>query len=60
MTQWPEKDLEEMGLYETFEKAAFLAGCFNHSVKIDELEGYIVTEENLRKFAKLILERNAI
>ena len=53
---WTDEQLEEMGLVETFDRAMFLSGCDKHRVHFDWIDGYIVTEENLQKFAELILK----
>ena len=50
---WSGAQLEEMGMYETFDKALFLSGCSKHSISDF---GYIVTEKNLRDFAAFIIK----
>lgn len=53
VVNWDKEDLEEMGLYDPFDKALFLSGCSQHELKGPNLEGYVVTEEKLLKFVEL-------
>lgn len=52
---WTDEDLEEMGYFEPWEKAMFLSGCDKHKLCNATIEGYIISEEKLKKFAELII-----
>lgn len=53
---WTDKQLEDMSLTEPFDKALFLSGVSRHSYNSSDISGYIVTEETLQLFAKLLIE----
>lgn len=53
---WTSEQLESMGISDLFDKAMFLSGCEKHRIHLDWIDGYIVTEENMQKFAELIIE----
>jgi hypothetical protein len=53
---WTDEQLAEMGLVEPFDKALFLSGCEEHWANLGYCQGFVVTEENLQEFARLIIE----
>lgn len=53
---WTDKQLEEIGLVEPFDKAFFLSGASRQSYNSSDISGYIVTEDTLQIFAKLLIE----
>lgn len=55
---WTDEQLEEMGLVEPFDKALFLSGVSRHSYNSSDISGYIVTENTLQLFAKLLIEEH--
>ena len=57
-TGWSKEQMEEMFGDDIIGQLAFLAGCTKHSYadpKNLELNGYIINDEKLEKFAKLIV-----
>lgn len=48
--------LEEMGLYEPFDRALFLSGCSKHKMNNSDFDGYIVSDANLERFANIMIE----
>ncbi len=58
MNNFTNEQLEEMDIVEPFDKAMFLSGITEHSFYSPNLEGYIVSEEKMKKFAQMILENN--
>lgn len=55
---WTDEQLEEMSLVEPFDKAFFLSGAYRHSYSSSDICGYIVTEDTLQLFAKLLIEEH--
>lgn len=58
MNTWAKEQLEEMFGDDVVEQLAFLAGCTKHSYsdpKNPELDGFIISQATLDKFAKLIV-----
>ena len=58
MNTWAKEQLEEMFGDDVVEQLAFLAGCTKHSYsdpKNPELDGFIISQATLDKFAELIV-----
>ena len=53
---WTDEDLEEMGRIEPFDRAMFLSGCEEHRLCNGHIEGFIVSEEKLKKLVVLYHE----
>lgn len=59
MNTWTKEQLEEMFGDNVIQQLAFLAGCTKHSYsdpKNPELDGFIVSQATLDKFAELIVK----
>ena len=61
MSEWSKEDLEEMFGDDITDQLAFLAGCHKHRLSNDKAipDGWIITDESLRKFAELIVRECA-
>jgi len=46
-------NIEEM---EPIDRAIYLSGCTEHSLNNSTIDGYIISEAKLQKFAKLIVQ----
>lgn len=57
LDEWTDEQLEEMGLIEPFDRAFFLSGCGKYQANLGFCEGYVVSEEMLQDFARLIIEQ---
>ena len=55
MNGWSKEDLEEMCGDDIIEQLAFLSGCHQHQLCNSNPSGWIISDESLRKFAKLIV-----
>lgn len=53
---WTDKQLETMGMETPIQKAMFLSDCTRHRLVNSDFDGWVVTEENLEKFAELIVQ----
>lgn len=53
---WTDKQLETMGMETPIQKAMFLSDCTRHRISNSAFNGWVVTEENLEKFAELIVQ----
>jgi len=56
---WTDEQLTDMFGDDPVEKLAFLAGCHKHSINNSHYDGWIITDDNLRKFALLIVRECA-
>jgi len=52
---WTDEQLTDMFGDDPVGKLAFLTGCYKHSMNNSPYDGWIVSDDNLRKFAKLIV-----
>lgn len=61
MNGWSKEDLEEMCGDDIIGQLAFLAGCNKHRYSNDKVvpDGWIISDEVLRGFAKLIVRKCA-
>ena len=61
MNAWTKEQLEEMFGDNVIQQLAFVAGCTKHSYsdpKNPELDGFIISQATLDKFAELILQEH--
>ena len=59
MSVWSKEELEEMCGDDIIEQLAFLSGCHQHQLCNANPSGWIISDESLRKFAKLIVRECA-
>jgi len=52
---WTDEQLTDMFGDDSIGKLAFLTGCYKHSINNSPYDGWIVSDDNLRKFAELIV-----
>jgi len=52
---WTDEQLTDMFSDDTVGKLAFLTGCYKHSINNSPYDGWIISDDNLRKFAELIV-----
>jgi hypothetical protein len=52
---WTDEQLTDMFGNDPVGKLAFLTGCYKHSINNSPYDGWIVSDDNLRKFAELIV-----
>jgi len=57
MNEWSKEQLEKMVGDDIIDQLAFVSGCFKHRYCNDKSipDGWIISDEVLRKFAKLIV-----
>jgi hypothetical protein len=56
---WTDEQLTDMFGDDPVGKLAFLTGCYKHSMNNSPYDGWIVSDDNLRKFAELIVQECA-
>jgi hypothetical protein len=54
MNEWSKKDLEEMFGDDIIDQMAFVSGCYRHRLSNSDVSGWIISDEDLRKFAELV------
>jgi len=54
---WTDEQLTDMFGDDPIEKLAFLTGCYKHSINNSPYDGWIIPDDNLRKFAELIVQQ---
>ena len=61
MNEWSKEQLEEMVGDDIIDQMAFVSGCHKHKLMNDKdaPDGWIIPDEVLRKFAKLIVRECA-
>jgi|LakMenEpi03Aug12_release.lakeMendotaPanAssembly.Ray.scaffolds.fasta_scaffold43595_15 hypothetical protein len=53
---WTDEQLTDMFGDDPVGKLAFLTGCYKHSINNSPYDGWIISDDNLRKFAELIVK----
>jgi hypothetical protein len=56
---WTDEQLTDMFGDDPVGKLAFLTGCYKHSINNSPYDGWIISDDNLRKFAELIVRECA-
>ena len=56
---WTDEQLTDMFGDDPVGKLAFLTGCYKHSINNSPYDGWIISDDNLRKFAELIVKECA-
>ena len=59
MNGWSKEDLEEECGDEIIDQLAFLSGCYRHKLSNSDPSGWIISDEDLRKFAELLIRECA-
>jgi hypothetical protein len=57
---WTDEQLTDMFGDDPVGKLAFLTGCYKHSINNSPYDGWIISDDNLRKFAELIVAECAM
>jgi hypothetical protein len=56
---WTDEQLTDMFGDDPVGKLAFLTGCYKHSINNSPYDGWIISDDNLRKFAERIVRECA-